>query len=540
MYVPGGPSNITSLPVHSAPEQQNNALPVKTISNSEQNITSLPSSVIGPESLRDLLGKKITPIETIVQRLNGEFASNPGQEGKVLSRIFSEFTSGNHIQHAHFNALLAYLDNGIENKREVSLTLAKNICRGFEINAPNMNDEHNIKLLSTLRIDRLRSVMAQTPKIKNIIDNDTRLNTINYQRQVKIHELEKMVEKISPESKIQEVTPYKFNYKKGLHIESYHLKDENGKVFEATLVDNQGKISSNDIENAKEVIKRLYKENMDVLVEEIKLPDEKAEHKSHLATLFDRTNQVTLNQWLGDQDKKTTPWTLDSAAVAYGNKKEKIIDILDTLEKFHKELAPLKEEKKFGFGSYAYLNLETILIDQKGASITFDPSPLIVQGMIKQENMHRPNNRECVFITDSMYPEKFLSPDVKKFKTIQNVSCDLFSMSVVWEKMFGVYIQNYDHGPFEDTLNACLEGAKSKHTVEKFKNDLSQKEFKDKDDLEKLCLKRAGEKPLLDHVKKCLDKPGQSLSYRTLILETAAMLLAHYRSDFDKVAKDWT
>ncbi|QGY31656.1 hypothetical protein [Pantoea cypripedii] len=540
MYVPGGPSNITSLPVHSAPEQQNNALPVKTISNSRQNITSLPSSVIGPESLHDLLGKKITPIETIVQRLNGEFAAHPGQEGKVLSRIFSEFSSGNHIQHAHFNALLAYLDNGIENKREVSLTLAKNICRGFEINAPNMNDEHNIKLLSTLRIDRLSSVMAQTPKIKNIIDNDTRLNTINYQRQVKIHELEKMVEKISPESKIQEVTPYKFNYKKGLHIESYHLKDENGKVFEATFVDNQGKISSNDIENFKEVIKRLYKDNMEVVAEEIKLPDEEAEYKSHFATLFERTNRVALRQWLGDQDNKTTPWTLDSAAVAYGNKKEKFIAILDTLEKFHKELAPLKEEKKFGFDSYAYLNPETILIDQKGASISFDPSPLIVRGLIKQENLQRTGKREYVRIIDSMYPEKFLSEDVRKFKTTQNVSCDLFSMSEVWEKMFGVNINNYDHGPFEDTLIACREGAKSKHTVEKFKDDLSKKEFKDKDDLEKLCLKRAGEKPLLDHVQKCLDKPGQGQEYRTLILETAAMLLAHYRSDFDKAAKDWT
>lgn len=529
-----------TTPSQNTPATQDRTIPVVNVSNTSEITTPSTASVFDTVSFHHLISKKSTPIEDIVNKLNHDFSVQNDVPGKVLTSMLAKFRNGNHVQHAHFNALLTFLDNGIENKKESAMTLAENLCRDFEKKAPDMKDEHSKKLLSTLVTGRLRSIIKKFPGIlKTTDENIAELNGINSRRQVRIHKLEELVEKISPGSQRWDVTPHKFNYKKGLSIENYHFKDETGKVIDVTLIDNQSKKNSINIDNAKDVIAKLYDKSMGVEVMDIKIPDDKGEDQNQVVTLFDRTNLVTLNQFLANQDRQNTPWTLDSAAVAYGSKKEKFIATLDTLQDFQTNLAELHKDKKFGFESYGYLNPETILSDQSGSLTFFDPAPVLIRDILKEEHLHRNGHFEMFRTKDPMFPEEFLSPEVGSFSRIQKAKEDLFSMVMIWGDMLNLNMYEYEIGPFNKTLEENME-KRNKQTCAQLKEGLLKVEVNTLEDVKKLCSGRAGEEQLINHVKTCLANPEKCQASPALILETAATLLAQHKSTFAKLVASWS
>lgn len=248
------------------------------------------------------------------------------------------------------------------------------------------------------------------------------LMKINYQRQDRTSRIDEALKEIHPGIHNWEVTPHKLKYKNGLSTETYHFKNEQGKFFEATLIGNRGEITSDKINNFKDVIKGLYPNNQTVSVVEKMLVDEKGERQTHVMILCDRTNTVTLDQWMGEEDKKITPWTLDDAAVAYENKKNKFIAILDTLDKFHQDLAPLKKAEKFKFDSYGYLNPETILFENHGSSVSLDPAPLFVRGILNHKLLHNNDNNAQRKIANTT---PFFSRTLIAGSDVQRISTDL-------------------------------------------------------------------------------------------------------------------
>jgi hypothetical protein len=462
----------------------------------------------------------------------------------VLASILAEFSSCNDVQRAHFNALLTLLDNGIDRHDKKAMTLAENICRAFEKDAPDMKDGNSAKLLSTVITDRFSSKLAKFPMTKKTIKNNTpMLMKINYQRQDRTSRIDEALKEIHPGIHNWEVTPHKLKYKNGLSTETYHFKNEQGKFFEATLIGNRGEITTDKINNFKDVIKGLYPDNQTVSVVEKMLVDEKGERQTHVMILCDRTNTVTLDQWMGEEDKKITPWTLDDAAVAYENKKKKYIAILDTLDKFHQDLAPLKKEEKFRFDSYGYLNPETILFENHGSSVSLDPAPLFVRGILNHKLLHNNDNNAQRKIANTT---PFFARALIAGSDVQRISTDLYSMAFVWEKMFNQDLQRYQNGPFFKTLSACLQEVGNRQTAQQVKQNFLQTEFKTEgaekveNKLEKLCKGRPGEKQLIAHVRNCLENSNQLQASPEIILETAAMLLALPDTRFEIAAKDWS
>jgi hypothetical protein len=513
---------------------------IDEVKNTAETIRSSSSSVIGPGSLNYLLHQKNTSPEEIVNKINHEFSLHPQDPGNALNTILNEFKGGNHVHLANFNALLTFLDNGIQNKKESAMQLAINLCRGFEMKEPDLEDKHSIKLLSTLITRKLLAPLEKYPKIKNFINkNHSVLKETNYQRQAKTFKIENMVEKIIPDSQNWEVTPYRFNYKKGLSIETFHFKDEKGHVIEATLIDQHDKKNNINIDNARDIIDKLYGGNISVAVNEIKLDNERGERQPHIVTLFDRTNLVTLNQFIDEQNKQETPWTLDSAAVAYGNKKGKFIAILDTLQNLHTGLAQLHNEKKFRFESYGYLNPETILSDRSGSVTFYDPAPLLIRDIFNQQHLHNIDDAEHIKVKEPMFHEAFLAPAVMGFKPTQKPNVDLYSVGIIWGKMFELDRYTDTKSPFNETLNEMMS-PRSKKTCSQLKDDLLMKKVNSLKDVEELCSKRNGETKLIDHVKACQANKEKCQASEELILETAATLLAQYKSTFAKTAQSWS
>ncbi|MEG3131706.1 hypothetical protein SC171_27535 [Pantoea cypripedii] len=529
----------TPAQIQTIPDNQKNHIAVTNASNTSQTIRSSPSPVLGPGSLHDLLTKKTTTPETIMEKLNILFYKNQDNPGAELNSILTEFKYGNHVHRAHFNALLTLLDNGMENNDYSAMQLAQNLTRGFEKRTPDMKNEHERKLLSSLA-SNYTFKKGRAMKTQHLIaQHENTLKALNSQRQAKISALKSIVKDFSPESKDLRVTPYENNYKKDLSIESYHFKDENGKVFEATLIDNQDKNSSININNAKKVIEELYQGNRGAKVSEIKLPNEKGETQTQVVTLFDRTNLVTLEQYMGNQDKQNTPWTLDSAAIAYGNKKGHFTVALGTLDKFHAGLKQLHKDKEFAFPSYGYLNRHNILSDQNGSEAFFHPAPLLIRDIFKEQHMHNAGDAESHRVLDPIFDKDCLSDALRMFSTTQRATEDLYSMAMLWGKTFGLNMFDNTTSPFCEAFDESLM-RRSKKTSEQLKKDLSKDTTYTLDDVKKLCSGRAGEKELIKHVEDCLKNPQACKASPKLILETATMLLSQTKASFAQSAKAWS
>ncbi|MDF7658706.1 hypothetical protein PUG81_06980 [Erwiniaceae bacterium L1_54_6] len=511
---------------------------IDEVKNTSAAMRSSSSSVIGPGSLNYLLHQKKTSPEEIVNKINHEFSLQPQDPGNALSTILNEFKDGNHVHRANFNALLTFLDNGIQNNNEAAMKLALNLFLGFEKGAHNIKDEHCKKFLSILKNDDIPVYIRFYPKTAKIINSDNPdLIKIHDQREVKITKIKEMLTKISPQSKSWQATPYHFNYKNGLNIESYHFSDENGKVFEATLIVSKDKKDRININNAQEVIGALYQGDREVKVSEIEIPDENSKDQLHVVTLFDRTNLVTLDQYMGDQGKKNKPWSLDSAAVACGNKKEKFIATLDRLQKFHTGLADLHKKGHFGFDSYGYLNPHNILTDQSGTETFFTPAPLLIRDIFKEQHMHGGDNGEAQLLQDPLFDKKFLSPTVREFRKSQGAKEDLYSMAMIWGNTFGLDMCN-DIGPFDEAFSKTINGRNK--TCEGLKKDLTKKAEITPDDLKKLRSSRNGEKELLDHVERCFKNKDECKASPELITETAAILLSQTKYSYIASAKNWS
>lgn len=511
-----------------------------TVINALTTIKSSPSSAIGPGSLNHLLQQKKTSPEEIVDKLNHEFSLKPEDPGSALNTILNEFKEGNHVHRANFNAFLSYLDNGITNNHKPAMELALNLCRGFEVKENGMEDEHSKKLLSTLTNNKLRSKMGPFPKIKKVVKENIFYQRAIYElREVKVAEIKEMLANFSPQSKNWDATPYHFNYKNGLNIESYHFRDENGKVIEATLIVSQDKKNRINIDNAKKVIGALYQGDRAVEVSEVEIPYEKWVEQDHVVILFDRTNLVNLEQYMGDQDKQNTPWTLDSAAVTYGNKKKKFIDTLNTLNKTHEGLKELHKDKEFAFPSYGFLNPHNILSDQSGAETFFNPATLLIRDIFKKQHMHENGDAEMHAVQDPIFDKKFLSSTVRLFRATQRASEDLYSMAMIWEKTFNLDMQKYTNGPYNEALHACMNPG-SRKTCDQLQEEFSEDAVYTVDDLKRLCSGRAGENELIKHVEDCLENPQTCKASRKLILETAAILLLQKKDSFAESAKAWS
>ncbi|ORM87884.1 hypothetical protein HA50_28515 [Pantoea cypripedii] len=474
-----------------------------------------------------------------MEKLNILFYKNQDNPGAELNSMLTEFKYGNHIHRAHFNALLTLLDNGMENNDYSAMQLAQNFTRGFEMRTPDMKNEHERKLLSCLA-SNYTFKKGRAMKTQHLIaQHENMLKALNSQRQAKISALKSIVKDLSPESKNLRVTPYENNYKKDLSIESYHLTDENGKVFEATLIDSEDSKNRININNAKKVIEALYQGNRGTKVSDINLPNEKGETQTQVVTLFDRTNLVTMDQYMGDQDKQNTPWTLDSAAVAYGNKKGKFIDTLSTLEKTHECLDKLHKDKELAFPSYGFLNPHNILSDQSGTETFFNPAPLIIRDVFKKQHMCGRGYVEGHITQDPIFDVHYLSNALRSFNPNQRASEDLHSMSLIWGNIFGLNMYNDTASPFSEAFEESMM-TKSKKTCGELKIDLSKDAVSTVDDLKKLCSGRAGEDELIEHVEKCLKNPQSCRASPKLILETAAMLLSQKKASFAQSAKVWS
>ncbi|MBF6637273.1 hypothetical protein ITX54_11465 [Rouxiella silvae] len=404
----------------------------------------------------------------IIRSLNGMFAEKNKTPGDVLIKIIETLIRG--ASHAsHFEALLLAIDNGLRKNDPDVVNLFKRLAEGIEQKLSKIDSRHKLPFLSTFLPHESTLAPKEYPELRKVIHKQKgELTQIYKVREAKRQALQQMAQQLNPSCLEWNISPFKFDYKRGIHIKTYHLKDTQGRTFEATLLQPEKPMSDVDVRAIVDTTQGLYPGNDEVIVEQKVLLPTDGGHRSAIITLFELSHLKTFGEWRTQENQKMNQ-SFDGVVGAYINKKTMVTDILNELQVLYRKMSEITALKGKG---YSYLNFENIYIVKgySSASICFNPAPsicsnpapIVYQQLYLKEYSNNSGNAHTHVTGDSMTANGYIASEVRN--NLPKIKSDIYSMGAIWENIFVVDV-NGNNCPYLKTIGDTMDNRISRRST---------------------------------------------------------------------------